>query len=497
MEQKLGPSLRRRIGTAGPDERLEVHILLRRGWELPLGDAAPNRATVIWLAKENADRSQSRFLADLRMAFAAQLGDGDLGPPQFTHTGSYWINNVILAEVSRDSLELIQRHSEVEYVELKTSAELKELFGPTLEPALRPPVESRVRAGVAWQVNTVEAPALWRLGLKGRGVIVAVLDSGVNYRHPDLERRMWNGGPDFPHHGYDFVGHGDSDPLDEDGHGTATAGIIAGDGGTSGTITGVAPEATIMALRAGDTEQSFWAGLQFALDHGADVISLAVTWKNSKRPNYPGWRRACELVLAAGLLHANSSGNDRDLLDDELFKIPYNIGAPGNCPPPWLHSLQMPGGRSSAVSCGATYHDDVLFEESGCGPVEWSHDPYQDYLYRNGTLPGLIKPDLCAPGPQAYTCDYRFGLAPDAPRYSDDRFGGTSAATANVAGCMALLVQAARDARQPVLPARIQEALESRALRIDGQRAPKENHFGSGRVDVAAAHKFGRDKGWW
>jgi hypothetical protein len=104
-----------------------------------------------------------------------------------------------------------------------------------------------------------------------------------------------------------------------------------------------------MALRVGGQERNFWRAMQFALDHGAHVISMSMSWKYPVQPDYPGWRRACESVLAAGVLHANSIGNQGQLLG--THPIPYNIATPGNCPPPWLHPLQSPrGGLTSVVS---------------------------------------------------------------------------------------------------------------------------------------------------
>ena len=71
------------------------------------------------------------------------------------------------------------------------------------------------------------------------GVVVAVVDSGVNYSQEDLAANMWNGGPSFPNHGHDYVDN-DNDPMDLNGHGTHVAGIIGAAGnntkGTTGSL---------------------------------------------------------------------------------------------------------------------------------------------------------------------------------------------------------------------------------------------------------------------
>ena len=120
---------------------------------------------------------------------------------------------------------------------------------------------------------------MWEQGYTGQGVLVAIIDTGINYDHADLAGRLWDGGPEFPHHGYDFSDN-DNDPMDRHGHGTHVAGTVCGTG-VSGTQTGIAPSATVMALKAfndqGEGDETQWiAAMQFALEHGADVINMSL-----------------------------------------------------------------------------------------------------------------------------------------------------------------------------------------------------------------------------
>jgi len=297
----------------------------------------------------------------------------------------------------------------------------------------------------------------------------------------------------YPKHGSDFANN-DPDPMDSQGHGTSCAGIVAGDG-TKGKRTGVAPGAKIMAIRVGGAETQFWRGLQFALSEGAHVISMSMSWKYPRNPDYIGWRRVCESILTAGVLHANSIGNQGTRTG--THPVPFNIATPGNCPPPWLNLAQQPrGGVSSVISCGATNAGDALASYSGRGPAAWESGTYTDYPWKNGRAKGLIKPDICAPGPGTESCDYAYS-ARSAGSKPYSSFGGTSAATPHIGGCLALLANACMQSRKPIVPSLIQESIEKTAVRAVGQTAGKQNNFGAGRIDIKAAYDYGKTKGYW
>jgi thermitase len=110
-------------------------------------------------------------------------------------------------------------------------------------------------------------------------VTVAVVDSGVNYNHQDLTANMWNGGPTYPNHGYDFVDN-DNDPMDLNGHGTHVAATIGARGDNGVGTVGVCWQASIMAVRVlnaagyGTTEQAI-SGINFAIANGAKVINMS------------------------------------------------------------------------------------------------------------------------------------------------------------------------------------------------------------------------------
>jgi thermitase len=112
------------------------------------------------------------------------------------------------------------------------------------------------------------------------GVVVAVVDSGVNYNQEDLAANMWKGGPSFPNHGNDFVDN-DNDPMDLFGHGTHVAGIIGAAGNNVMGTTGVCWKASIMAVRVLNamgrgTTANIIQGINFAVTNGAKVINMSL-----------------------------------------------------------------------------------------------------------------------------------------------------------------------------------------------------------------------------
>ncbi|RJP79800.1 MAG: hypothetical protein C4524_04545, partial [Candidatus Zixiibacteriota bacterium] len=324
---------------------------------------------------------------------------------------------------------------------------------------------------IAWGVADVHAPEVWLQGFNGTGIIVSVIDTGVNYNHLDLADHMWNGGAQYPHHGYDFYNN-DNDPIDQGplGHGTHCAGSVASDG-TAGSQCGVAPNASVMAVQvlsgAGyGSEGQIIAGINFSVQQGADIFSMSLGHAGggtlSQKQQY---RTACNNALAAGVIGAVAAGNEG--AQQGSYPIPGNVRVPGNCPPPWLHPDQvLTGGLSCVVTCGATQQSHAIASFSSRGPVTWATvSPWNDYAYNPGM--GLIDPDISAPGVGIKSCDWdnNSGYA-----FMD----GTSMATPHVAGGMALLLS-----KDPSLtPALIDMHLENTATGLGA--AGKDNTFGSG-----------------
>ncbi|MBN2609511.1 MAG: S8 family peptidase [Candidatus Fermentibacteraceae bacterium] len=375
-----------------------------------------------------------------------------------------WIVNAIAVNLSGEVIREVALRDDVLFIRLMNTC------GALIEPVDIHSADEGSRA-VAWGVSKIGAPDVWALGYNGSGVLVSVVDTGVNYNHLDLHNNMWHDTPNGYHYGWDFDDD-DPDPMDVHGHGTHCAGSVAGDG-TAGTETGVAPGATIMALRVGVTfsdEADVWEAFQFSIDHGADVISTSLGWPQSQSPDRQSWRESEENILAAGICHSIAAGNEGG-----NPSTPGDIRTPGDCPPPWLHPDQTTtGGLSAVVTVGATDSNDNIAGFSSVGYSTWMYDsPWYDYNDSSPNI-GLIDPDISGPGVDIVSCNYS-----NPSGYTT--MSGTSMATPHLAGCMALILSA----NPSLSPAQVDSLLEVTALDLGS--AGKDNIFGSGRVQALEA----------
>ena len=180
-----------------------------------------------------------------------------------------------------------------------------------------------------WGIYAVNAPTAWDTA-QGDGIVVAVIDTGVDYNHPDLADNIWtnpneiagnffdddgNGFTD-DFHGWNFFNNS-NDPLDDNGHGTHVAGTIAAEGNNGIGVIGVAWHAKIMPLKGFDSSGTGFdftvaPAIMYAANNGADVINASWDSFNSNIQvfgNSQTIEEAIQYAASLGVVFVASAGN--------------------------------------------------------------------------------------------------------------------------------------------------------------------------------------------
>ena len=476
----IDPELKMMMQRLGNEEKIKVVILLAEQSDAMallretecFATKQERRQFVVEILKQQAETAQYELLGLLNEMESNDMVN-DIQP--------FWLVNCVSCMANKAAInDLAQRR---DIMTIYHCEEAQWIFEQEATPAPR----SNDRE-ITQNLLQVNAPQVWEQGYTGTGVLIALIDTGVRLDHADLIGRLWDGGAEYPNHGYDFYYH-DNDPSDDIGHGTHVVGTICGTG-ASGSQTGIAPGATIMALKAfnseGVGEETHWvAAMQFALEHGADLMNMSLGRPQPNAAQKLMMRQACDNTLAAGVVVTACAGNLRQM--QFMVPPPNNIYTPGDCPPPHLHEDQLvnAGGLSCVISVGAVNYDNAIAPFSSEGPSQWTDvAQYNDYPYTTGSTTeiGLIRPDICAPGVQIKSLDYN---TTDGYTLMD----GTSMATPLVAGTIALMLSKNHE----LTPAQIDEILENTAVETRHGTSlryrHKNNDFGSGLLDALAAVK--------
>ena len=461
----IDPLLSETMAQRSDDEMIDVIVIMKAQYDRAQLNSraewfttrAERREFVVNELKEFANASQY----DLRRSLSEMERSGMVTEPRIL-----WMANALGFFANKAAIRDLANRNDI----LLIGYNIERNWIPDGEEA-SPASASREITQNVLQVN---ADDVWALGYTGEGVVVAVIDTGVNYNHLDLADHLWDGGSEFPHHGYD-VYNNDNDPMDDHGHGSHCSGTVCGDG-TAGSQTGMAPDATLMCVKClnangGGGAEPISAGIQWAVEHGCDMFSMSLGIANSSITERTLLRNMCVAALDAGVVAAIAAGNEGN--QTWQYPVPNNVRVPGSCPPPYMDEVQgeNPGDLTCSVCIGAVNYNDAAANFTSRGPVTWQNTEFGDYPYDPGI--GLIRPDVCAPGVDIKSLNY-------ATNNGYTNMSGTSMATPCAAGCMALMLS-----KDPnLMPADVCRILEETAVRL---AEGKSNIFGFGRIDVYQA----------
>ncbi len=372
-----------------------------------------------------------------------------------TRFQSFWLSNVMVVNGDAELAKALAVLSEV------TAIRTEKVY-PLVKPVETKAAILAAAGDPEWGVEKIGADRVWADGIVGAGVVVANVDTGVDYLHPALVNQYRGnlGDGTFVHdyNWWDPTGICGTEPCDNAAHGTHTMGtMVGGDGpGPFTPDIGVAPSARWIAAKGCEeffcTETSLLSSGQFIL---APTDSAGQNPDPSKRPDIvnnswgggPGdtfYLETVEAWRAAGIIPVFSSGN----------------------PGPFCGEGGSPGDFTEVISAGATDLNDEIAEFSGRGPSVF----------------GKINPDVAAPG---------VDVVSSIPGGDYASFSGTSMAAPHTAGTLALMLSAKLELIGQFDGAA--DALKSTALdRIDtacggADDGDPNNVYGDGRIDAASA----------
>jgi subtilisin family serine protease len=429
---KIEPALQESLaaGESGFWVRFAAEADLSRAWRI--NDWTTRGVAVAGALRETAQTSQVAVRETL---------DGRRVDYQ-----AFWATNAIFVHSGQPALaQQIAAHPEVQGLYAPTGYELVE---PT------PGVAAQQVDAIEWGIASINADDVWdQFGVRGEGITIASLDTGVQFDHPALVNQyrgnLGDGTFDHDYNWFDATGDCPDAPCDFDNHGTHTMGTMVGDDGDENQI-GVAPEANwITTNGCCPSDAAVIAAGQWLLEptdlrgENPDASKRPHIINNSWGTLFPSTDPFMDDVIeawdAAGILAIWSAGNLGDA----------------------CHTSGSPGSRTAAYSVGAHDIDDTIADFSGRGPG-------QD---------GQIKPNITAPG---------VGVRSSVTGDSYEVFDGTSMAAPHVAGAVALLWSAApalvgdTDATIALLD---QTAIDTEDLQCGGT-ADDNNVYGEGRLDA-------------
>jgi serine protease AprX len=305
------------------------------------------------------------------------------------------------------------------------------------------------KTSAEYTTEPINAPAVWAKGYTGKGIGVAVIDSGIN-AVPDLQGGFLS--PARIVYSQSFVPGQLNDASDHYGHGTHVAGLIAGNGAASTgliyfrTFSGAAPAANLINLRVLDqngqgTDSAVIAAIEQAIvlkdKYNIKVINLSVGRPIVESFTLDPLCQAVEQAWRAGIVVVVAAGNDGR--DEALNAEGYGtIEAPGNDP----YALTVGAVKTMAT---ATITDDRMASYSSKGPTFLDHIAKPDIIAPGNVVTSLLIPgEPLASENSSFVTTYNFYMYFGLPLSSLNYFplSGTSMSSGVVAGAVADLMQA-------------------------------------------------------
>ena len=313
------------------------------------------------------------------------------------------------------------------------------------------PEPDTLTAKLETSTQSLGANYIWSTGYSGSGVVVAIIDSGIDYTHPDLGNCTNITSCTKVSGGYDFVNQ-DDDPMDDQGHGTHCAGIVA----ANGTKLGVAPNATLLAVKVlnstGDgTSSQIMHGMDWAFNNNADVMSMSLGGARVPNDGRDVWAIVADSLVDMGAVIVVAAGNDG----------------------PGTGGVSSPGCSHRVITVGAV-------NDKGTIPV--SDDDIIDFSNRGPSAFGRLDPDLSAPGVYINS-SVPTGACELCDASGYDSLSGTSMATPHVSGAIALMLE--KDAS--LAPAEIRARLMNSAYNLSANHTFEK---GAGLLNITAVMSY-------
>ncbi len=459
--------------------------------ESALSDTAEGRrASVVILLADEVDvsaaysirnhdaRGQYVYERLVRHAEETQSGIRALLASENVNYRSFWITNMLVAEVDRSLLLRLAERSEVASIHSNRGSFSAE---PADSGILTPGDElAAVPAAAEWNITNVNAPGVWSLGYTGQGIVIGEISTGVRWTHAAIKAkyRGWNGttaSHDYNWHdavvsGGGSCGPNTPQPCDDNGSGTHNVGVIIGDDGSANQV-GVAPGAKWIGCRSLNTGNgtviTYLECLQFML---APTDSNGMNPDSTRRPHI--LNSVWECTAASGC----TNGNELSTAMGNLRAAGIFVSsAAGNDGPACSTIAGPPASYRSVFTVGSITSTNALSSFSSRGPVS-----------SGGLL--HLKPNLTAPGSSIRSATNTSDSA-----YTS--FSGTSRSASHVSGIVALLWSARPEiARDVLATTRVLQGSASPSVTLTAQtcggisstQIPNYS-FGFGRVDALAA----------